>query len=88
MSDHETRLRQLISRLQTERDELRVRAHLLKTEMRDEWEAVEAKWEKLEPKLERLRDGAKESAGDVGAAVSQLGEEIAHTYRRLRDALK
>jgi cysteinyl-tRNA synthetase len=88
MSDSQKNVKQLVDRLRTERDELRVRAHLLKAELRDEWDVVEAKWEKLEPKLERLRDGAKESAGDVGAAISQLGEEIAHTYRRLRDALK
>jgi predicted nucleic acid-binding Zn-ribbon protein len=88
MSDPKTKLKHVVDQLRTERDELRVRAHLLKAELRDEWEAVEAKWEKLEPKLERLREGTKESAGDVGAAISQLGEEIAHTYRRLRDALK
>lgn len=88
MTDLDDRLEDLVARLRQERDELRVRAHLLHAELREEWDNVEHKWEKLEPKLERFRDSARESAGDVGAAVSQLGEEIAHAYRRMRDTLK
>ncbi len=88
MTDTGDRLEQLIGRLRQERDELRVRAHLLGAELRDEWDEVERKWEHLEPKLERLRESARESSGDIGAATAQLGEEIAHAYRRLRDALK
>jgi hypothetical protein len=88
MSEQERKLDQLVGRLRQERDELRVRAHLLKAELKDEWDAVERQWEHLEPKLERLRKGAKASSDDVGAATRQLGEEIANAYRRMRDALK
>ena len=88
MSDQENRLEHLLERLRQERDELRVRAHLLRSELRDEWEEMEEKWEHLEPKLEKLRRSARESSEDVGAAAGQLGEEIANAYRRLRDALK
>lgn len=88
MSDTEERLQKLVERLRQERDELRVRSHLLGAELRDEWEEMERKWEHVETRLERLRESARESSGDVGAAVSQLGEEIAHAYQRMRDALK
>lgn len=88
MTDLDDRLERLVQTLREERDELRVRAHLLRAELRDEWDDVEQKWEHLEPKLERFRDSARESADDLGAAVSQLGEEIAHAYRRMRDSLK
>lgn len=88
MTDLEDRLEQLVGRLREERDELRVRAHLLRAELRDEWDEVERKWEHLEPKLERLRDSARASSADIGAAAGQLGEEIAHAYRRIRDAMK
>ena len=84
----EKKLEQAIAQLRQERDELRVRAHLLKAEMRDEWDEVERKWEHLEPKLERLAASARESAGDIGAATGQLGEEITNAYRRIRKALQ
>lgn len=88
MADDDDKLEQLLERLREERDELRVRAHLLKAELRDEWHAAERQWERIEPKLDRLRKGAKESSAEVGAATRQLGEELARAYRRLRDALK
>jgi predicted nucleic acid-binding Zn-ribbon protein len=88
MADDDDKLEQLLDRLREERDELRVRAHLLKAELRDEWNAAERQWERIEPKLARLRKGARTSSEEVGAAARQLGEEIARSYRRLRDALK
>lgn len=86
--DQETRLNKMVERLRQERDELRVRAHLLKAELRDEWDEVEGKWEHVESRLEHLAKNAKDSGEDIGAALSQVGEEIARAYRRMRDALK
>lgn len=86
--DQETRVDKLVARLRQERDELRVRAHLLKAELRDEWDEAEQKWEHVESRLEHLGKGAKDSTEDIGAAISQVGEEIARAYRRMRDALK
>ncbi|MGA0839019.1 MAG: hypothetical protein ACO3P1_03890 [Pseudomonadales bacterium] len=80
--------RKLIEQLQRERDELRVRAHLLGRELSDEWQRIEHQWDQIDLRLERLGAGARESAGDVGAALAQLGEEIATAYRRMRAALR
>lgn len=79
---------EILARLRQERDELRVRAHLLKTELKQEWDEVERKWEQIEFKLERAGAGARESAGEIAAASTQLGEEIANAYRRIREALR
>ena len=86
--DLKDKAEQLVGRLKQERDELRVRLHLLKAELLDEWEDVESKWEHVENKLEHMRDGAKDSAEDIGAALSQVGEEITQAYQRFRDSLK
>ena len=89
MSDEqETRLNKMVESLRQERDELRVRAHLLKAELRDEWDDVEKKWDHVESRLEHVAKGAKDSGEDIGAALSQVGEEIARAYRRMRDSLK
>jgi chromosome segregation ATPase len=87
-NETDRKLQQLFDQLREERDELRVRAHLLKAELRDEWQEIEEKWKHLEPKLERLKAGARESVGDIGAATRQLGEEIGNAYRRIRKALQ
>lgn len=88
MSDFDDRMERFVAKLREERDELRVRAHLLRAELRDEWEDVEHKWHELEPRLERLREASRNSADEIGAAAEQLGEEIARAYRRIRQAMK
>jgi len=87
MSDND-QMERFVNKLREERDELRVRAHLLRAELRDEWEEVEHKWRELEPRLERLREASRNSAEELGAAAEQLGEEIARAYRRIRQAMK
>ena len=77
----------LVSELKTQRDELNVRMHLAKAEIRDEWEDAERKWEHLESRLEHVGQEAKESAEEVGAALSQLGEELGEAYKRIRKSL-
>lgn len=94
MSEHAAldRLKQeageVFERLKQERDELRLQSHLFKAELQDEWEAVETKFGHLEQRLERMTDDAIESVEDVGAAIKQVGEEIASAYRRLRNQPK
>jgi predicted nucleic acid-binding Zn-ribbon protein len=87
-SEAENKLQQALAQLRQERDELRVRAHLLKAEVKQEWDDVERKWDQIEFKLGKAGAGARESAGEIAAAASQLGEEIANAYRRIRKALQ
>ncbi len=88
MSETSEKLEKLVATIKTQRDEIRLQLHLLKAEAKEEWDDLEGKWHHLEPKLKQLRDGAIESGDEIGAATSQLAEEIGHAYRRLRDALK
>ena len=43
MSEHEDKLKRLLERLETERDELRVKLGLAKLEAREEWHELEEK---------------------------------------------
>lgn len=83
----ETNNRELIARLRTERDDLRVRMHLAKAELKDEWASLEKKWERLENRLSQARTEAKAASKGVGSAAGNLAEEIASAYRRIRDRL-
>ena len=68
------------------RDELRLQAHLGKTEMRDELEALEPKWHELRMKLEKAEDATIETGEYVGAAVRLLMDELRDGYERIRHA--
>ena len=88
MNDFGDKLDGLLGTLKTERDELRVKMHLLKAEAKDEWEDVEKSWQHLEGKLKQLKDEASDSGGDIGAASRQLAEEIGNAYQRIRKSLR
>jgi hypothetical protein len=81
-------LRALRDRLALERDELRLRLHLARAEIRDEFAATEHKWERFHARASAVAESAGEGGRDVAAAAGLLGEELRDAYRRIREAVK
>ena len=84
MTDNTPDLSHLIEALRQERDELRVKLHLAKSDVRDEWDTVERKWEQVEAKLPQVKAELGSAATNVGAALALAIEEIQAAYRRIR----
>jgi SMC interacting uncharacterized protein involved in chromosome segregation len=84
MADHKEKLDQMMKRLETERDELKVKLGLAKLEAREEWQELEKKMDTLRGRIKVLGGEAKEASGDVGAALDTLGGEIKDGFERLR----
>ncbi len=78
---------ELMQSLATERDELRVKAHLLSREVADEWDDVEKKWDTFQLRASKVADASKESATEIYEASKLLGNEIGEAYRRIRKSL-
>ena len=74
--------------LHRERDEIRVKLHLAKSEAQDEWHELEDKWRELRLKAGNVSDVAADVSHDVGAASEILAEEIKLGYARIKKALK
>ncbi len=87
MTTEPTSLEIIVAKLKTERDELRLKMHLAKEDLQDEWEEMEQKWAKLEPKLSAVKQEARESSEDIGSAVKLLTEEIRGAYQRIKQKL-
>ena len=87
MNDLGTRMDELLARLRTERDELRVQLHLFKAEAREEWDEMERRWERFEAKAKKAGEAAAESGEDILDAGRQLAEEIGKAYQRIRKSL-
>ena len=79
---------EVIGKLKAQRDELKVQMHLAKAELREEFDDLERKWEHIEGRLEKAGHEAKESAEDVGAALSTVADEIGSAYQRTKKALR
>jgi uncharacterized protein YicC (UPF0701 family) len=95
MSDHDeklsdeqkSRLQSLLSKLEEEGDELKLKMGLAKLEARDDWGDIQKKLERLRGRMKVVQEEAGESGGDVGAAFEVLGEEIKTAFDRIRKAL-
>jgi hypothetical protein len=86
--DDQAKRRQVLDKLRQERDEIRLKLHLGKAELKDEWEALEKKWEHLETRMAEAAEGARETSREVGATFGVLSEEIGQAYRRIRARLR
>ncbi len=83
MEDMRQHVDELLASLRQQRDELHVKVKLAEMEASDDWEAVEAKLARLEAKAKEVGGETSEAAGDIGAALKLLGEEIRQGFVRV-----
>ena len=87
MTDRGDRLSDEFEHLRTLRDELRVRVHLGKAEIRDQWEELEKDWQRAEGRMAAIGESSREAAKDVKEAAALLVEQLREAYHRLREVL-
>ena len=82
-----SRLGELISALEQQRDELALKIHLGKKEAQDEWSQVTDRLDKLNDEYKPTKDAMKESASNVTEALYAVGKEIQESFKRIRKSL-
>lgn len=80
-------LNKVLEDLKRQRDELKVRLHLGKAEVRDEWAKLETRLEDVKATMSKVGREAGKTAEAVGAAMGLAVDEIKKGYDRLRKAL-
>ena len=66
------------------RDELRLKLHLGKAEVKDTWERLEAQWPKVEEKLKALESESQKAGSEITKAAKAVLDEIRKGYEGLR----
>ncbi len=80
-------IEKLWDKIKTQRDELRVQAHLAKAEFKDEWEELEHKWDAAEKNLHHFQQETKETTEDIKKTAKIVMEELSSAYDRIKDRL-
>jgi len=80
-------LNDLLENLKQERDELKVKMHLAKLDIQEEWDKAEKKWPEFKAKAEEILDGTKDMADEVVDSVKVVGHEIKNAYQRIRERI-
>ncbi|MEO1332568.1 MAG: hypothetical protein AAFV32_03535 [Myxococcota bacterium] len=86
-SDWKQQLEREYADLKRARDELRVKAHLARADIRDAWDELEARWPKVESSLKRFEGQATQALDEFGHATRTLFRELRRGYQRVKKDL-
>lgn len=67
------------------RDELELKVHLGRADLRDELDHLNARWEHLHGVMHQLRVGSERPLGELRDGARGLLDEVRGAYHRLRD---
>lgn len=73
-----------LASLKTLRDEIRVKAHLFRADLRDEWAKVDKRLDVIESELNRFAREAKDPLAEAGSVAGELLDEAAKALDRMR----
>ena len=77
----------ILKELETEREHLKVQAHLLNMDTKEEWNELEEKYEQFKTKASKVADATEDSAGEVVEAIKLVGEELREGYKRIKNSM-
>jgi len=80
-------LEKIIHELTQERDKLKLRLHLGKAELQDEWEALRVKLDRLNEDYAPLKRAVGETADGVWDSLTMVAGEIRDGFQRIRKSL-
>jgi hypothetical protein len=73
--------------LQTLRDELKLKAHLAKADVKDELNQLETRWLRVEEELRRTAGHVKQPLEAIGQETKQLMQELKVGYDNVKRRL-
>jgi hypothetical protein len=77
-----------LSSVRQMRDELRLKASLLRADLRDQVERLEHEFTQLERDLKPVGEAVGTTAKELDASTRELLKKLAAGYARIRDAVK
>lgn len=76
----------MVEELRHERDEISLKIHLARAELRDEWDELEQKWERMHRKGSEVLEAVDDSSEEIWEAVLLLRDELKAGYQRIKDS--
>ncbi len=77
----------LLEKLKSERDEIKLKLHLASLEAKEEFEEAEKNWDILKVKAAEIADDSKETSEEFIAKTKIVVEELKDAYSRISKRL-
>ena len=78
----------IVDKLKTERDELKLKMHLATKDAKVEFDAAEKKWQQMKAQVSDINSNVVETSNELVSDVKIIGEELKETYIRITKRLK
>ncbi|HEU4569419.1 MAG TPA: hypothetical protein VFS07_02480 [Gemmatimonadales bacterium] len=88
MTDWRAKWDETVKDLEQKRDELRVQAHLAKTEAREELAKLETRLDELKARVDKAGDKAGEAMADAAQKANIIAAELKDALGRIKDRMK
>jgi predicted nucleic acid-binding Zn-ribbon protein len=88
MTDWKAKWQETLKDLEQKRDELRVQAHLAKTEAKEELVKLEARVDELKARADKAGDQAQDAMEDVARKANIIASEMKESLARIKEKLK
>ncbi len=93
MAENENKwnVNEIVQNLKTWRDELNVQAHLMKADMKDEWNELEQKWDELVKSAKELEPEISENVQEAKTALQEhatkISKQLSESYSKIKESL-
>jgi hypothetical protein len=77
-----------LTSVQQMRDELRLKANLLRADLRDQWDRLEQQWVSLEREIRPVGDAIETTVEQLDASTRELLKTVRAGYARIREAVR
>jgi hypothetical protein len=77
----------LLDKLQSERDEIKLKLHLASMEAKEEFDEAEKQWGQLKIKASEIADDSVETSEEYINKAKIVGEELKRAYNRIATRL-
>lgn len=77
----------LVERIKTERDQIKLKTHLASMDAKEELALAEEKWNQLKGKASEIADDAIDTSEEYISKAKIIGEELKETYKRISKRL-
>ena len=77
----------LLEKLKSERDEIKLKLHLASMEAKEEFEDADKHWDVLKNKAAEIADDSKETSEEYIAKAKIIGDELKEAYSRISKRL-
>lgn len=79
---------ELYKMLKSERDELKLKTHLMREGLDEIWQSSEKKWFKFKSKFSKVNKGVGNTVNDLTMDINVLGNEIKKAYKDIKSSIK